>query len=192
MTDTTCCKDELPPLPDNSSDRLREVAVIVREGDKYDQEVWAVMVDSGDEGDEIGFPSLLGKGNICGTRGCQAGWLVALTPPEQMPMEQVTRLRGLGIDYDWTKAGMIAGELEECLADHMFNAHFGEGASNDQTADFLEWLADLPAKDRNVTYVRANNWDAWANLVTYTVEYGDGPYTHYLDSVVQERCKTND
>jgi hypothetical protein len=101
---------------------------------------------------------VVGRGNICNTRGCQAGWLVALTPVIVLPKPKN------GIRIDWNEAGAAAGGLDEDLAAEMFETYFGADCTNSEVAAFLRSLADLPESDRNLDYVRANLSQQWYAL----------------------------
>lgn len=179
--DPTCCKDDRPPLPDNSSDRLREVAKIIREHpEKYNQEHWVVKfvgevdpefdwdLEEAEDFNHLNVDQALGLGAICGTVGCQAGWLVALTPPEQLPLDSVITHWDQydGVTYDWELAGQFVGELSRGLAKTMFHADFGRFTTREDAAALLEFLAEQVPEDRNLDFVVTHQRDLWMRLVT--------------------------
>lgn len=166
MTDN-CCKDDLPPLPQTTEERLREVAKIVREeNDRYYQTAWATDFE---ENTVLNLMDVLGRGNVCDTKGCQAGWAVALTPPEQMPISKIVDSDWQGTrGPNWNKAGALALGLETRLANVMFEQDYGHDASSDDVADVLEYLALFPAEERTLELVEEGIPDLW-DRVTHVV-----------------------
>lgn len=137
---------KIDQLPDNTTDRLRLVAKVIRENpDQWNQGSW--FNDPDIDTYEITYNPMLavGRTDVCNTAACQAGWLVAFTP-ELPPTERT-----------WVRAGAWAGGIAEALADVMFNENFGTYHDASDIANYLEALAEIPEGGRTLASAIASS-----------------------------------
>ena len=135
------------PLPDNTTDRLLAVADIIEfTPERWDQGTWLIERSDLDVTVHDIPKSAIAHGvKECGTTACVAGWAVALTPDDQMP---VTVL------HDWDRAGAVALGLSEDFADYLFDGSLSERLTSVEVADALRRLAKLPEGERDVFNAR--------------------------------------
>jgi len=143
-TDALRCRKGHPlKLSMSTANRLRLVAdQIVRDPDRWSQ----------DEYDSAGrtITQVAGEANRqndCNTAHCVAGWAVALSPPSEVIPDP-------GDDNAWDAVGTRQLGLAHDLARYVF---YSFSPAAEAMAAFLNAVADLHPRQRNVAHVVAND-----------------------------------